>query len=152
MEIEFGSGWIAHQHCKDGSRLISIHPYISVRTIGCTCSHCTKRCCMAFDRYASVSRCSAQRNDTHNQAGIAHTGGLMPLLKLLDSKNGSLQHHAAFALYGLAENQVEEYEYMEAQVSLYMPLEVKNLDGSLYNPTNFFMEANMLGFNNGLRT
>ncbi|XP_045823750.1 F-box-like/WD repeat-containing protein TBL1XR1 [Trifolium pratense] len=37
MEIEFGSGWIAHQHCKDGSRLISIHPYISVRTIGCTC-------------------------------------------------------------------------------------------------------------------
>ncbi|KAI5423501.1 ARM REPEAT PROTEIN INTERACTING WITH ABF2 isoform X2 [Lathyrus oleraceus] len=43
--------------------------------------------------------------DTHNQAGIAHTGGLVPLLKLLDSKNGSLQHNAAFALYGLAENE-----------------------------------------------
>ncbi|GAU14871.1 hypothetical protein TSUD_46640 [Trifolium subterraneum] len=26
--------------------------------------------------------------DTHNQAGIAHNGGLVPLLKLLDSKNG----------------------------------------------------------------
>ncbi|KAI5383773.1 hypothetical protein KIW84_070943 [Lathyrus oleraceus] len=43
--------------------------------------------------------------DTHNQAGIAHTGGLVPLLKLLDSKNGSLQHNAASALYGLAENE-----------------------------------------------
>lgn len=31
----------------------------------------------------------------------------MPLLKLLDSKNGSLQHNAAFALYGLADNEVE---------------------------------------------
>ena len=30
----------------------------------------------------------------------------MPLLKLLDSKNGSLQHNAAFALYGLADNEV----------------------------------------------
>ncbi|KAK2395309.1 ARM REPEAT PROTEIN INTERACTING WITH ABF2 [Trifolium repens] len=43
--------------------------------------------------------------DTHNHAGIAHTSGLMPLLKLLDSKNRSLQHNAAFALYGLAENE-----------------------------------------------
>lgn len=42
----------------------------------------------------------------HNQAGIAHNGGLVPLLKLLDSKNGSLQHNAAFALYGLADNEV----------------------------------------------
>lgn len=47
-----------------------------------------------------------QFQDTHNQAGIAHSGGLVPLLKLLDSKNGSLQHNAAFALYGLAENEV----------------------------------------------
>lgn len=31
----------------------------------------------------------------------------MPLLKLLDSKHGSLQHNAAFALYGLADNEVE---------------------------------------------
>lgn len=30
----------------------------------------------------------------------------MPLLKLIDSKNGSLQHNAAFALYGLADNEV----------------------------------------------
>ncbi|KAF9673910.1 hypothetical protein SADUNF_Sadunf10G0073000 [Salix dunnii] len=43
--------------------------------------------------------------DTHNQAGIAHNGGLVPLLKLLDSKNGSLQHNAAFSLYGLADNE-----------------------------------------------
>ena len=44
--------------------------------------------------------------DPHNQAGIAHSGGITPLLKLLESKNGSLQHNAAFALYGLAENEV----------------------------------------------
>ncbi|OEL34457.1 arm repeat protein interacting with ABF2 [Dichanthelium oligosanthes] len=43
--------------------------------------------------------------DTHNQAGIAYNGGLLPLLKLLDSKNGSLQHNAAFALYGVADNE-----------------------------------------------
>jgi hypothetical protein len=30
---------------------------------------------------------------------------LLPLLKLLDSKNGSLQHNAAFALYGVADNE-----------------------------------------------
>jgi hypothetical protein len=29
----------------------------------------------------------------------------VPLLKLLDSKNGSLQHNAAFALYGVADNE-----------------------------------------------
>lgn len=28
------------------------------------------------------------------------------MLELLDSKNGSLQHNAAFALYGLADNEV----------------------------------------------
>ncbi|PSS06379.1 ARM REPEAT PROTEIN INTERACTING WITH like [Actinidia chinensis var. chinensis] len=43
--------------------------------------------------------------DTHNQAGIAHSGGIVPLLKLLDSKHGSLQHNAAFTLYGLADNE-----------------------------------------------
>ncbi|KAI5402761.1 hypothetical protein KIW84_050387 [Lathyrus oleraceus] len=46
--------------------------------------------------------------DTHNQDSIAHNDGLVPLLKLLDSKNGSLQHNAAFALYGLAENEDNE--------------------------------------------
>lgn len=45
--------------------------------------------------------------DTHNQAGIAHSGGIVPLLKLLDSRNGTLQHNAAFALYGLADNEVK---------------------------------------------
>lgn len=44
--------------------------------------------------------------DTHNQAGIAYDGGITPLLKLLDSKNGTLQHNGAFALYGLADNEV----------------------------------------------
>ncbi|XP_065035171.1 ARM REPEAT PROTEIN INTERACTING WITH ABF2, partial [Musa acuminata AAA Group] len=43
--------------------------------------------------------------DSHNQAGIVYNGGLVPLLKLLDSKNGCLQHNAAFALYGIAENE-----------------------------------------------
>ncbi|KAL6993096.1 hypothetical protein U1Q18_011215 [Sarracenia purpurea var. burkii] len=40
--------------------------------------------------------------DTHNQVGIAHSAGILPLIKLLDSKNGSLQHNA---LYGLADNE-----------------------------------------------
>jgi len=44
--------------------------------------------------------------DPHNQAGIVQIGGIMPLLKLLGSRNGSLQHNAAFALYGLADNEV----------------------------------------------
>ncbi|KAF3436296.1 hypothetical protein FNV43_RR23388 [Rhamnella rubrinervis] len=43
--------------------------------------------------------------ETHNQAGIAHSGGILPLLKLIDSKNASLQHNATFALYGLADNE-----------------------------------------------
>ncbi|XP_012092239.1 ARM REPEAT PROTEIN INTERACTING WITH ABF2 [Jatropha curcas] len=43
--------------------------------------------------------------ETHNQAGIAHSGGIVPLLKLLESKNGTLQHNAAFALYGIADNE-----------------------------------------------
>ena len=32
-------------------------------------------------------------------------GGLRPLLELLESRNGNLQHNAAFALYGLADNE-----------------------------------------------
>ncbi|KAL2238871.1 UNVERIFIED_CONTAM: hypothetical protein Sindi_1078800 [Sesamum indicum] len=43
--------------------------------------------------------------DSHNQAGIAHSRAIVPLLKLLESKNRSLQHNAAFALYGLADNE-----------------------------------------------
>lgn len=53
-----------------------------------------------------ISKCFLYQ-DTHNQAGIAHNGGIVPLLKLLDSKNESLQHNAAFALYGLADNEVK---------------------------------------------
>ncbi|XP_065034865.1 ARMADILLO BTB ARABIDOPSIS PROTEIN 1-like isoform X1 [Musa acuminata AAA Group] len=45
------------------------------------------------------------KKDSHNQAGIVYNGGLVPLPKLLDSKNGCLQHNAAFALYGIAENE-----------------------------------------------
>lgn len=41
----------------------------------------------------------------------------MPLLKLLDSKNGSLQHNAAFALYGLADNEVC-YLYIDMNLSM----------------------------------
>jgi len=44
--------------------------------------------------------------DAHNQAGIAHRGGIISLLNLLDVKTGSVQHNAAFALYGLADNEV----------------------------------------------
>ena len=32
-------------------------------------------------------------------------GGLAPLLDLMASRNGNLQHNAAFALYGLADNE-----------------------------------------------
>ena len=35
----------------------------------------------------------------------SQSGGLPPLLDLLDSRNGNLQHNAAFALYGLADNE-----------------------------------------------
>ena len=31
-------------------------------------------------------------------------GGLIPLLELINSNDGNLQHNAAFALYGLADN------------------------------------------------
>ncbi|MBA0804273.1 hypothetical protein Gohar_003867 [Gossypium harknessii] len=43
--------------------------------------------------------------DAHNQVGIVQSGGIVPLLSLLDSKGGPLQHNSAFALYGLAENE-----------------------------------------------
>ncbi len=34
-----------------------------------------------------------------------HSGGLRPLVDLLESKQANLQHNAAFALYGLADNE-----------------------------------------------
>jgi hypothetical protein len=39
------------------------------------------------------------------QAGIVAGGGLPPLLDLLESKISNLQHNAAFALYGLSDNE-----------------------------------------------
>ncbi|CAL9196110.1 unnamed protein product [Musa hybrid cultivar] len=52
--------------------------------------------------------------DSHKQAGIVYNGGLVPLLKLLDSKNGCLQHNAAFALYGIAENEDNVSDFIKA--------------------------------------
>jgi hypothetical protein len=60
--------------------------------------------------------------DTHNQAGIAYNGGLVPLLKLLDSKNGSLQHNAAFALYGVADNEVAHDFFQKEEYHIYKKL------------------------------
>ncbi|XP_043692079.1 ARM REPEAT PROTEIN INTERACTING WITH ABF2-like isoform X5 [Telopea speciosissima] len=67
-------------------------------------------CCPESQREAALllgqfAATDSDCKDMHNQAGIAYNGGLVPLLKLLDSKNGSLQHNAAFALYGLADNE-----------------------------------------------
>lgn len=39
------------------------------------------------------------------QAGIVQCGGLRPLLELLESSHYNLQHNAAFALYGLSDNE-----------------------------------------------
>jgi len=39
-----------------------------------------------------------------NSSGL-QAGGLPPLLELMASRNGNLQHNAAFALYGLADNE-----------------------------------------------
>lgn len=36
---------------------------------------------------------------------VFQAGGLPPLLELMASRNGNLQHNAAFALYGLADNE-----------------------------------------------
>ncbi|CAL9176359.1 unnamed protein product, partial [Musa hybrid cultivar] len=54
------------------------------------------------------------KKDSHNQAGIVYNGGLVPLLKLLDSKNRCLQHNAAFALYGIAENEDNVSDFIKA--------------------------------------
>ncbi|CAL9176369.1 unnamed protein product [Musa hybrid cultivar] len=54
------------------------------------------------------------KKDSHKQAGIVYNGGLVPLLKLLDSKNGCLQHNAAFAIYGIAENEDNVSDFIKA--------------------------------------
>ncbi|XP_043806996.1 ARM REPEAT PROTEIN INTERACTING WITH ABF2 isoform X6 [Manihot esculenta] len=66
------------------------------------CSESQREAALLLGQFAATD---SDCKDSHNQAGIAHNGGLVPLLKLLDSKNGSLQHNAAFALYGLADNE-----------------------------------------------
>jgi len=43
--------------------------------------------------------------NSHNQAGIVQSKGLVALLELLESKHYNLQHNAAFALYGLSDNE-----------------------------------------------
>ncbi|KAG5080494.1 hypothetical protein JHK86_004559 [Glycine max] len=60
---------------------------------------------LAYDYRSNIVTWKFAATDLECKAGIAHNGGLVPLLKLLDSKNGPLQHNAAFALYGLADNE-----------------------------------------------
>lgn len=61
--------------------------------------------------YVMISVAAATHSVFHpllRVIGIANpeqAGGLRPLLELLGSRNGNLQHNAAFALYGLAENE-----------------------------------------------
>ncbi|KAL0736001.1 hypothetical protein Bca4012_012211 [Brassica carinata] len=52
--------------------------------------------------------------DTHNQAGIGQRGGIISLLNLLDVHTGSVQHNAAFALYGLADNEENLADFIKA--------------------------------------
>ncbi|KAI3766736.1 hypothetical protein L2E82_16807 [Cichorium intybus] len=54
--------------------------------------------------YSVCASTKLMQLDTHNQAGIAHSGDIVSLLKLLDSRIGILQHNAAFALYGLVDS------------------------------------------------
>ena len=61
----------------------------------------------AFDMFYYFLNFYIHQN-THNQAGIVHYGGLPPLLELLDSRDGALQHNVAFSIYGLADNEVRD--------------------------------------------
>nr|CAB3461559.1 unnamed protein product [Digitaria exilis] len=78
----------------------ALQPVIGLLSSSCTESQ--REAALLLGQFASAD---SDCKDTHNQAGIAYNGGLLPLLKLLDSKNGSLQHNAAFALYGVADNE-----------------------------------------------
>lgn len=60
------------------------------------------------DRFFKCASGFFLQQNKDNEAGIVHDGGLRPLLDLLDSKNGAVQHNASFALYGLADNEVRE--------------------------------------------
>ncbi|KAK4355523.1 hypothetical protein RND71_024494 [Anisodus tanguticus] len=78
----------------------ALQPVIGL--LSSSCSESQREAALLLGQFAATD---SDCKDTHNQAGIAHCGGIIPLLKLLDSKNGSLQHNAAFALYGLADNE-----------------------------------------------
>ena len=58
---------------------------------------------------AAVRACSAGAAGVISASPLvpvhAQAGGLPPLLELMASRNGNLQHNAAFALYGLADNE-----------------------------------------------
>ncbi|KAL2986436.1 hypothetical protein AAZX31_12G206500 [Glycine max] len=47
--------------------------------------------------------------ESHNQAIIAHNGGIEPLLTMLDSNEAALQHQAVLSLYGLADNELADF-------------------------------------------
>ncbi|KAG5587137.1 hypothetical protein H5410_047571 [Solanum commersonii] len=78
----------------------ALQPVIGL--LSSSCSESQREAALLLGQFAATD---SDCKDPHNQAGIAHCGGIIPLLKLLDSKNGSLQHNAAFALYGLADNE-----------------------------------------------
>ena len=50
-------------------------------------------------------RCIGNIYRWYEFALCCQAGGLPPLLELMASRNGNLQHNAAFALYGLADNE-----------------------------------------------
>ena len=56
-------------------------------------------------RLSWVCRCRATLEMGADHSVHVQAGGLPPLLELMASRNGNLQHNAAFALYGLADNE-----------------------------------------------
>lgn len=75
--------------------------------------------------------------DSHNQAGIAHRGGIISLLNLLDVKTGSVQHNAAFALYGLADNEVSQ-----TLTELIFDIQLKNFAHFTYHEYLIILSVN----------
>jgi len=67
--------------------------------------------CSKRDRTKNEARHGSSGLVTSMCAGLngfavcTQAGGLPPLLELMASRNGNLQHNAAFALYGLADNE-----------------------------------------------
>ncbi|PWA65644.1 ARM REPEAT PROTEIN INTERACTING WITH ABF2 [Artemisia annua] len=78
-----------------------------IKLFSSTCSESQREAALLLGQFAAAdtdsklsTMCHNNRDkclqDTHNQAGIAHSGGIVPLLNLLESKNGTLQHIAVF--------------------------------------------------------